>query len=99
MSWEMFGYPKGDGEWLVISDRRTVKMHGCANPVPVLVVEDPEGTYLGWMNETQGSPPNNGVPEMIMYKTIFNIQFAYGYEAEEAAGHGRAIPLTIKEIS
>lgn len=98
MSWEMFGYPKGDGEWLKVDDFRTIKMHGCANPVPVLVVEDPEGTYLGWMEETPGSPRNNGVPEMITFAQIFNVNFPNGYKAAEQAGRGRAIRLTIKEI-
>jgi hypothetical protein len=97
--WEMFGYPKGDGDWIKVDDYRTVKMHGCANPVPVEVILDPEGDYLGWLEETPGSPRNNCVPEMITHKRLFNINFAFGYQAEEDAGRGRAIPLTIKEIS
>lgn len=97
-TWKMFGYPKGDGEWLKVDDFRTIKMHGCAEPVPVEVIEDPSGDYLGWLDEREGNPRNTGVPEMIMHKKLFNIQFAYGYQAEEAAGRGRAIPLTVKEI-
>jgi hypothetical protein len=96
MTWEMFGYPKGDGEWIKVDDYRTVKMHGCAEPVPVLVIEDPDGNYLGWLDETD-SPRNNGVPEMITVKQLFNINFAYGYEAEEEAGRGKAVQLRIEE--
>jgi hypothetical protein len=95
--WEMFGYPKGDGEWLKVDDFRTVKMHGCPEPVPVVVVEDPEGNYLGWMEEREGAR-RTGIPEMIMHKKLFNMQFAYGYEAEEKEGRGHAIPLTIREM-
>jgi hypothetical protein len=97
--WEMFGYPKGDGEWLKVDDYRTIRMHGCADPVPVEVILDPDGNYLGWLEETPGNPRNNGVPEMILYKKLFNMQFPYGYQAAEAAGRGRAIPLTVREIS
>jgi hypothetical protein len=99
MSWEMFGYPKGDGEWLVISDYRTVRMHGCAEPVPVEVIQSPNGNYLGWLDDREGSPRNTGVPEMITHKSLFNVNFAYGYQAEVDAGRGRAIPLVIKEIT
>lgn len=94
--WEMFGYPKGDGEWIMVGDPRTLRMHGCAEPVPVEVIEDPEGNYLGWLDAREGHPRNTGIPEMIMHKKIFNIQFAYGYQPEEQAGRGRAIPLRIE---
>lgn len=96
MTWEMFGYPKGDGDWLKVDDYRTIKMHGCAEPVPVLVIEDPDGNYLGWMEEREGVR-KTGVPEMILYKKLFNMQFAYGYETEEEAGRGKAVRLRIEE--
>lgn len=72
-------------------------MHGCANPVPVEVIQSPNGDYLGWLDDREGHPRNTGVPEMITHKSLFNINFAHGYKAEEAAGRGRAIRLRIEE--
>lgn len=96
--WRMHGIPRGDGEWIMVGDPRTLRIHGCANPPEVEVIEDPEGDYLGWLDERPGHPRNTGEPEMILHKKLFNIQFAYGYQAEEEAGRGRAIPLTIREM-
>lgn len=97
MSWEMFAAPMGDDDWTGLGSEWYARQYATdRKPVPVLVVEDPEGDYLGWIEETKGS---TGEPEMIQRKEIFSIQFPYGYQDEEAAGRGRAVRLTIKEIT
>lgn len=98
MSWEMFAMPNGHGDWSALGNERYVRLHGCANPTPVTVTQDLEGNYLGWI-DAEGELKGDDVPVMIQRKEIFNIQFPYGYQAEEKAGRGRAIRLTIKEMT
>lgn len=100
MSWEMFAAPLGNGDWTGLGSEWYARQYATdRKPVPVLIVEDPEGDYLGWIEQTEDSPRNTGEPEMIQRKEIFSIQFPYGYKAEEAAGRGRAVRLSIKEIT
>jgi hypothetical protein len=95
MAWEMFGYPKGDGDWLVVDSYRVVKAHGYPEPVPVVVTEDPDGNYLGWIEAEDEKADIATVPIMITYAKIFEINFAYGSAAEEAAGRGRVVRLRV----
>lgn len=98
-AWTMFGYPTDRvGTWYALGDERYVRLHGCANPVPVEVIEDPEGTHLGWI-DADDERAGDDTPEMIQHHKIFGIQFPYGYEEEEKAGRGRAIRLTVREAS
>lgn len=97
-SWEMFAAPLGNGDWTGLGSEWYAKQYAGGGPaVPVVVTEDPEGDYLGWIEKTEGSPRNTGEPEMIQRKEIFSIQFPYGPDSEEAAGRGHAIRLTITE--
>lgn len=96
----MFGYPARDREdtWYALGDHQYVRMHGCAEPVLVEVIEDPEGTHLGWIDrddEVEG----DDTPVMIQHHRIYDIQFPYGSKAAEEYGKGRTVRLTIKEIT
>jgi hypothetical protein len=96
-SWEMFAAPLGDGDWTGVGNRWYARAHAeDGMPTPVLVTEDPEGDYLGWL-ETPEDEPWDEEPSMITRREIFSIQFPYGPEPEEAAGRGHAIRLTITE--
>jgi hypothetical protein len=96
----MFAAPLGDGDWTGLGSEWYARQYASGCPaVPVVVTEDPEGDYLGWIEETEDSPRSTGEPEMIQRKEIFSIQFPYGYKAEEAAGRGRAVRLRIEERS
>lgn len=88
-TWSMFGRLDGD-TWTVVGDKRYLHYHGCDDPTPIVVQEDPDGEYLGWIDtgETELT--------MIQRKQIFNIQFPYGYRPEEERGNGRAVPLSIQ---
>ena len=99
-TWTMFGYPAPDREdtWYALGDERYVRMYGCAEPVPVEVIEDADGTHLGWI-DADDERNGDDTPVMIQHHKIFNVQFLYGYQAEEKAEHGRAVRLTIKEAS
>jgi hypothetical protein len=66
-------------------------MHG-VEPVPVLVTEDDEGDYLGWIR--------TGKTDLVMiqHRHIFNVQFPHGYRVEVEAGRGEAVHLRIEEV-
>jgi hypothetical protein len=76
--------------------------------VKVLVTEDPEGEYWGWLDEG-GSVFNRAtpyvrqpgdMPKMVQpTKGMFSMQFLYGPEAEQAAGKGEIVRMTIFEIT
>lgn len=93
----MFAQPLDNGDWTGIGGEWYARQYGSSPPMPVMVIEDPAGDYLGWLDARDGvvivgdTPPN-----MIQRKEIFSIQFPYGYKAEQDAGSGRAIPLRIE---
>jgi hypothetical protein len=100
MSWQMFAMPLGDGDWTGVGDHWYASQHGEGAPTPVQVTQDAEGSYLGWLDAEDGMViVGETPPSMIERKEIFSIQFPYGYHEEQKAGRGRAIPLTIKEIT
>lgn len=93
MTWDMYAAPSDhhEKEWLTVGDRRYVRMHGCADPVPVRLTEDPAADYLGWIETGED------IPVMIHHKKIFDICFPYGSAAEVEKGRGRVVPLRIEE--
>jgi len=76
-----------EGEFTTFGDRRYLRMHGCADPIPVRLVEDPEGNYLTWLSYED----DEREPIFTLWHTIFDMQFPYGHKAEEKAGKGRAV--------
>lgn len=89
--WEMFGWRDEErGHWVALGARRFVQFHGCADPIPVTVTEDAEGTHLGWIATEEPAP------RMILRREIFEIQFPYGSKAEVEAGRGRVVRLSIR---
>jgi hypothetical protein len=98
MTWEMLAMPNGRGDWSALGDAFYVRLHGCKNPTPVVVIEDPEGDYFGWI-DAEDELEGDDTPSMIQRKEIFNVQFAYGYEEEEKRGRGRSVRLRIEERS
>ncbi len=90
-SYETFAINHKD-RYIYFGNLRIMKMYGCDNPIPVRLVEDPNGEYLTWL------PSNSDIPRMTLYAKIFNIQFPYGYETEEQAGNGKAIRVRVEKI-
>lgn len=87
--WEMFGMWSGD-VWVAVGHYSYVQMHGCAHPAPVLVSEDPDGKYLGWLGTDRSNPT------MILKSNVFEIQFPYGSRAEVKAGKGTVLTLDVQ---
>lgn len=92
MTWDMYGDRSDQtGDWLTVGRRWYVRAHGCAEPIPVHLTEDPTGDYLGWIDVEDTDPT------MIHRKEIFDMCFPYGSAAEVEAGRGRVVPLRIEE--
>lgn len=96
-SWEKYAARLGDGEWTGVGSEWYARQYSRGGgAVPVTVIEDPEGDYLGWIDaEDRGAGIDT--PTMIQRKEIFSIQFPYPVKDEEAAGHGTVIRLRIEE--
>ena len=66
------------------------------NVVQVRLTEDPAGQYWGWLHFDL---PGRDAPTMVQpHKGMFKMQFPYGPQAEEEAGKGRTVRLTVSEI-
>lgn len=92
--WEMFGWrgDKLEDHWLAIGEYHYVRFHGCDEPTPITVMEDSDGTHLGWIDTGETDPV------MVLDHRIFEIQFPYGSNAEVEAGKGRVVRLSIREV-
>lgn len=96
-TWEMFGHQVDNGVWVVVGDERFVRLHGYEEaPVPVLVVEDPAGEYMGWLDSDPAKGRDHTDPHFIQHHRIFDVQFPYGHKAEVEHGRGVALRLRIE---
>ena len=92
MTWDLFGAAnEKNGVYSVVGEEFFVHLHGML-PVPIRLIEDPEGIYLGWLPNN----PEETDPLFVQHQRIFNISFPYGYQAEEQAGRGKAVRLRIE---
>lgn len=76
------------------------KMHGHDEPLRVLVVEDVEGRYWGWLSnlnrDRNTAASYEETPSMIYeHEGIFDMCFPCGYKAEVKANAGRVVRLSI----
>lgn len=93
----------------VYEDARAVALWpgGKKNIVPVLVTEDPDGEYWGWLQEEHHSflsgpyvRQETDFPGLIQpTRGMFTMQFPYGPQAEQDARKGEVVRLTIVEIT
>ena len=81
-----------EGGFIYFGDPRTIKMYD-VEPVEVELTENPEGSYYGWL-ETGEDIPVMIQPHIHMY----NIQFAYGPEAEIRQGRGITLRFNVVEV-
>lgn len=60
-------------------------------PIPVVVALDDEGPYWAWV-----AADGDGAPDMISgHRGMYDMQFAYGPDPEEARGRGRTVRVNI----
>lgn len=89
--WHMFAGRRGEG-FCNFGNRRYVEMCG-RQPVPVVLTENPEGSYWGFIYTDR---PDRG-PVMIQpSRSLFRVQFPYG--PEEAVKDGRTVRLDCRAI-
>ena len=93
-TWRMYAgrdeYHKGG--FIYFGDPRIVTMYE-VEPVEVELTEDPDGSYYGWLEA------GKDIPEMIQpHIHMYNIQFAYGPEAEIKQGRGVTLRFSVAEI-
>jgi hypothetical protein len=73
----------GDCEW--------VQMCYGGPVVEVLLTEDPDGGYWGWLATVAEDEP----PTMVQpHRGMYDMQFTYGPQVEEERGKGRTVRLT-----
>lgn len=106
-SWRMFAGRPGHGtagrEFANFGDDWYVRLYG-HEPVAVELVEDPDGTYYGWIEADNPESPRDhkftGVPEMIQpHEGMFSMQFAYGPQAEVERGRGEIVRMSCRAVS
>ena len=93
-TWRMWALQRGDA-FTDPGHRLFAQAHAGSEQVPVevLVREDPDGPYYGWVATGEDIP-------IMIYGHImgFRMCFPYGPEAEEESGKGRAVRLTIEVL-
>ena len=94
MTWRMHaGWDDDQQQWEDFGHPLYTRAFGHANPVPVEVTETPDGEYWGWLST--GSER----PDMIYRREVlFRVCFPYGAEAEQAAGRGRIVRLSVRPL-
>lgn len=101
-TWRMFAgrnpheQTRDDFPFLNFGDHRYVEMYG-RDPVAVEITEDPDGQYLGWLGFAFLHYKADEQPVMIQPERLFEMQFAYGSQAEVKRDRGEIVRLTVKE--
>jgi hypothetical protein len=93
-TWTMWAH-RCDNYYAHFGEREYVKLYGLDDPiVQVQLIEDPNGQYWGWIGA------GNEVPEMIQpHYAPFQVQFHYGWQAEQDDGKGHVVRLAVQEIT
>jgi hypothetical protein len=93
-TWKMHaGRDPRNGGFRNFGHPRYVEMYGNAEVIPILLTEDPDGPYYGWIDADRTEPT------MIQqHEGMFSMQFPYGPDAEVKAGRGRVVRLTAAEV-
>jgi hypothetical protein len=95
--------PRVGRDFMNFGDERTVRMYG-VDPVPVELVEDPDGDYWGWIHADrsgeQFAPKYTGEVVMVQpHRGMFTMQFPYGPEGEAEHGRGEIVRMSCRDAS
>lgn len=78
---------------------REARFRGVTDPIEVLVTEEAEGPYWGWLGVSPLTERPSEYPSMIQEREVlFRVGFPYGYQAAEDAGRGRHVRLRIEAV-
>ncbi|GIM88793.1 hypothetical protein Ato02nite_005860 [Paractinoplanes toevensis] len=81
-------------------DERTVRFCGL-DPVPVELVEDPDGPYWGFIVTRPRVPgaPVTGVPAMVQgHEGMFRMQSPDGFKSDVESGRGEVVRMSCREL-
>lgn len=96
-SWRMHASDHG-GTFFNLGPRRYVELHGTSDPivevhVALVDADDPTATHWGWLAAAADKP------SMIWPSWAqLDCCFTYGSAAEERAGKGRIVRLTVRAV-
>lgn len=79
-------------EFMEFGDEQWVRMCYGGDVVRVVLTEDPDGPYWGWIDYDDPDEPTMVQP----HEGMFTMQFAYGPEAEAARGRGEIVRMTVE---
>lgn len=104
-SWRMFAGrvsdPRVGRDFMTFGDERTVRFCG-VDPVPVELVEDPEGQYYGWIQAgREGLLPRRytGIPVMIQpHEGMFRMQSPDGFASKVERGDGEVVRMSCRAV-
>lgn len=92
-TWEMYATEHIDAQgkfvYLHFGTKRFVELHGLHKPiVPVVLTEDPEGSYWGWLQTGDTT-----VCMVWPSKKQLEMCFPYGTKADADQGYGRVVRM------
>jgi len=84
---------KGNDYYAHFGSLNYIKMHYINEPiVEVILIEDKNGEYYGWIDT------GKDIPCMVWKsEVVFSVCFPYGYKVNEKEGKGKHVRLSIKE--
>lgn len=84
------------GGFLDFGHPAMVRMCG-REPVEVVLTEDPDGGYYGWLQLAHLHYPAYDEPHMVQpHAGLFEMQFPYGSAAEVERGHGEVVRMRVE---
>lgn len=94
-SWSLWAYEcvrEGHIQYRDVGDLWWVQIHNKSHPItPVLVVEDPDGPYWGWLCAGEDAPT-----KIWLERAAFQVCFPQGPEIEAERGRGIILRLRIE---
>lgn len=102
-SWRMFAGRSdlGSRPFRSFGDERTVRFKG-DEPVPVLLVEDPDGGYYGWIDAANDGllrREYTGAPVMVQpHEGLFRMQSPDGFAGKVARGEGEIVRMSCRLV-
>ena len=93
-AWQMHaGWNADQQQWEDFGHPQYTRAFGHDSPVPVELTEVPDGDYWGWLDNKRAAPT-------MIYRreTLFRICFPYSVEAEQLAGRGRVVRLSVRPL-
>lgn len=95
--------PDGREFFNIHAHPRTVEAYGVRSPVPILLTEEPNGDYWGWIDADRTGQPfapkyTGDVIFVQPTRGLFTMQFPYGPGKEAERGGGEVVRLHVEAV-